>query len=132
MARGCVVCGGRGDVIIGKPGCSCSKYADSYYDRVVPAAGDREAKQGDSKPATSILDTQVAGEHYKYLKPQPIEVIEAWGIGFHLGAALKYIARAGKKPGNNAKQDIEKAIWFLRRYCEVSDGVGRTSSVEPA
>lgn len=26
-----------------------------------------------------------------------IKVIEAWGLGFHLGNVLKYIGRAGKK-----------------------------------
>ncbi|WP_249320145.1 DUF3310 domain-containing protein [Yeguia hominis] len=28
---------------------------------------------------------------------EAINVIEAWGLGFHLGNAVKYIARAGKK-----------------------------------
>jgi hypothetical protein len=37
-------------------------------------------------------------------------------LGFHLGSALKYIARAGRK--NDAIEDIKKAMEYLRRYVE--------------
>jgi hypothetical protein len=51
----------------------------------------------------------------------PIDVIEDWQLGFHLGNALKYISRAGHKDycGSlelSAISDIEKAIWYLLRY----------------
>lgn len=42
-----------------------------------------------------------------------IEVIENWGLGFHLGNALKYILRSPKKGA--PRQDLEKAIWYLER-----------------
>lgn len=51
--------------------------------------------------------------HYTSLRPEPIEVIESWGLGFHLGNAVKYIARAGKK--HNALEDLKKARWYLDR-----------------
>lgn len=44
---------------------------------------------------------------------EAIKVIEAWELNFHLGNAVKYIARAGKKGA--AKQDLEKAVWYLQR-----------------
>lgn len=44
---------------------------------------------------------------------EAIKVIEAWELNFHLGNAVKYIARAGKKGG--AKQDLQKAVWYLQR-----------------
>jgi hypothetical protein len=56
-----------------------------------------------------------AGEHYVDLDPMPIEVIEAWGLRYGLGAAVKYIARAGRKPGVSAVEDLRKAIWFIER-----------------
>lgn len=34
-------------------------------------------------------------------------------IGYCRGNALKYISRAGKKSGNSATQDFEKAIVYL-------------------
>ena len=44
---------------------------------------------------------------------EAIKVIEAWGLGFHLGSVLKYIARAGKK--DSEIQDLKKARWYLQR-----------------
>lgn len=52
--------------------------------------------------------------HYARLDPEPIDVIEAWGLPFHLANALKYIARAGHK--GEAAEDIRKAREYLRRY----------------
>ena len=50
---------------------------------------------------------------------EAINIIEALDLGFHLGNAIKYIVRAGKKGAES--QDIEKAIWYLNRYLEVLD-----------
>lgn len=44
-----------------------------------------------------------------------IKVIEAWGLDFHLGNSTKYIARAGKKTGESAIDDLQKAAWYLQR-----------------
>lgn len=45
---------------------------------------------------------------------EAIKVIEAWGLGFNLGNAVKYISRAGKK-ADPALQDLKKARWYLDR-----------------
>jgi hypothetical protein len=49
------------------------------------------------------------------LDPEPIDVIDAWGLGFALGNAVKYISRAGRKPGNDALTDLRKAAFYLAR-----------------
>jgi hypothetical protein len=46
---------------------------------------------------------------------EAIKVIEAWDLGFCLGNAVKYINRAGRKPGQPKKVDLEKARWYLDR-----------------
>jgi hypothetical protein len=51
--------------------------------------------------------------HYKGLVPEPIDVIERWGLNFNLGNALKYIARAEHK--GQKHEDLAKAIWYLKR-----------------
>lgn len=51
---------------------------------------------------------------------EAIKVIEAWELGFHLGSALKYICRAGKK--GDADEDICKAIWMLERWRAYRNG----------
>jgi hypothetical protein len=44
---------------------------------------------------------------------EAIKVIDAWGLGFCLGNAVKYIARAGKKGGAPIVEDLRKARWYL-------------------
>jgi len=56
--------------------------------------------------------------HYKNLSPEPIEVIENWGLDFHLAQVLKYISRAGKKDGESELKDLEKAKVYLDRKIE--------------
>ncbi len=42
-----------------------------------------------------------------------IKVIDAWGLDFDLGNAVKYIARAGKKDPKKLVEDLEKARFYL-------------------
>ena len=55
-------------------------------------------------------------QHYNKGKYEVIDVIEDWGLGFCLGNAIKYIARCEHK--GNRKQDLEKAIFYLKRELE--------------
>jgi hypothetical protein len=57
--------------------------------------------------------------HYNQGKFEVIEVIEDQGLGFHLGNAIKYILRAGKKDPAKTEEDLEKAIWYIRRFIEI-------------
>lgn len=50
------------------------------------------------------------GEENPY---EPIKVIEHYNLGFHLGNAIKYILRAGKK--GSYLEDLKKAKWYLER-----------------
>ena len=47
-----------------------------------------------------------------------IKVIEAWQLGFCLGNAVKYIARAGKKDQTREVEDLKKAAWYLQRLIQ--------------
>jgi hypothetical protein len=51
--------------------------------------------------------------HYTFSVIEPIDVIEAWGLGFHLGNVLKYVARADYK--GSSIEDLKKAAWYLNR-----------------
>ena len=57
--------------------------------------------------------------HYNTGNIETIDYIEAQQLNFHLGNAVKYISRAGKK--GDIATDIRKAIWYLERYLEVID-----------
>lgn len=47
-----------------------------------------------------------------------IDFIEAYGLNFHRGNAVKYIARAGKKNPDREAEDLQKAVWYLNREIE--------------
>ena len=53
---------------------------------------------------------------------EPIAVIEDWGLNYRLGNAVKYISRNGRKPGEDPREGLEKAIWYLRREIDALDG----------
>lgn len=55
-------------------------------------------------------------DHYRPGTYEAIKVIEAWKLGFHLGSAVKYIARIGRKA--NDVEDAKKAIWYLQRWID--------------
>lgn len=44
---------------------------------------------------------------------ETVKVIAAWGLGFLLGNAVKYISRAGKKDPMKLVEDLKKARWYL-------------------
>lgn len=60
--------------------------------------------------ATTPLDTQVGGSHYKDLKIQPVEYIHANGIGYFEGNVIKYVSRWKAK---NGIADLEKAKHYI-------------------
>jgi hypothetical protein len=44
-----------------------------------------------------------------------IKIIEALELSFSSGNALKYMLRSGKKFSDKTVEDLEKAIWYLKR-----------------
>lgn len=51
--------------------------------------------------------------HYAFGKVEPIDAIEDWNLGFHLGNVVKYVARADRKRA--PIEDLKKARWYLDR-----------------
>ena len=54
--------------------------------------------------------------HYTFGSIEVIDAIEGLSLPFHLGNALKYIARAGRKDPAKTEEDLRKAIWYINRY----------------
>jgi hypothetical protein len=78
-----------------------------------------------------ILKASHPVEHPAYYTQHPsgvecIEIVEH--MNFCLGGAIKYIWRAGLKT-DNAIEDLEKAVWLLRREIERLNRL-RTSRVK--
>lgn len=55
------------------------------------------------------------GEDDRY---EAIKIIEAKDLTFHTGNVVKYILRAGRKPGTTYVEDLKKAAWYLQREIE--------------
>lgn len=67
-----------------------------------------------------IADPVSAPPHYTFSKIEPIDAIEAWGLGFCLGNCVKYIARSGHK--GSELQDLLKSKWYLERTIKNLEG----------
>lgn len=82
----------------------CHEHFTMTAECVVPAAADR-----------------IDPPHYKDGFPrQPIECIDVVGrLPFCIGNAIKYVWRAGKKPGAAWREDLAKARWYLRRWLDM-------------
>lgn len=59
--------------------------------------------------------------HYTDGKIEVIEYIEDKKLGYHLGNAVKYISRAGKKDPAKTIEDLKKAMWYINRQIELLD-----------
>lgn len=63
-------------------------------------------------------------KHYTDGKIEVIDFIEDKKLGFCLGNAIKYIARAGKKDPTKEIEDLKKAKWYVeRRIKELEEAI---------
>ena len=60
--------------------------------------------------------------HYTDGGIETIDFIEAKGLNYNCGNAIKYISRAGKKATAERAVDIAKAIWYLERELSTLKG----------
>jgi hypothetical protein len=58
-------------------------------------------------------------KHYNVEGYEVIDIIDAFGLNFNMGNALKYLLRADRK--GNKEQDINKALWYLQREINKSN-----------
>lgn len=63
-----------------------------------------------------VKETVNHPNHYNVGGIEVIDFIESWNLGFSLGNAIKYIARAPYK--NNELEDLKKAKWYINREIE--------------
>lgn len=76
----------------------------------------RDQDVADEQKYESALNKQVAGDHYKKMKIQPVEFIHANNIPFIEGCIIKYAARWRDKGGI---KDLEKIVHFAQLLIEL-------------
>lgn len=61
-----------------------------------------------------------------------LDVIYAYGFGegMALGSAIKYILRAGKKPNEDAIDDLSKAVEYLQSHIKFLHDVRKSESAQ--
>lgn len=108
-----------------KEGCS----GKSCFDAIEMWLSSPCTNEPENPPADKHVDLQkVADEvtrdnvnhpdHYNHGKIEVIDFIEDQHLGFHLGNAVKYISRAGRKNPDKTVEDLRKAAWYLNRQIE--------------
>lgn len=69
------------------------------------------------EPGLDVSDSVAHPAHYNKGKIEVIEFIEDQRLWFHLGNAVKYIARSAHK--GKPVEDLRKAIWYIEREIEL-------------
>lgn len=54
-------------------------------------------------------------DHYTDGKIEVIDFIEDKQLNFNRGNVIKYVSRAGKKSPEKEIEDLEKALWYIKR-----------------
>lgn len=73
----------------------------------------------DTHPASSALDVQIGGSHYKNFAIQPVAFIEANKLPFLEGCVIKRLCR---HTVNGSSKDIRKSIHELTLLLELRYG----------
>jgi hypothetical protein len=89
-----------------------------YFDKWTPAPAPAPIP-------TAALDVQVAGDHYKSKKIQPVEYISANNLNFLEGCIVKRITRWRDKPAESRFQDLEKIKHEVDLLIEMETKHGR-------
>ena len=73
-----------------------------------------ESPTEENQPADSVNHPS----HYSSGSIEVIDFIEDKELGFHLGNAVKYISRAGRKNPDKTIEDLRKAVWYINRQIQ--------------
>ena len=80
------------------------------------------AKVQEELKGEQVNDAVNHPNHYTDGGIETIDFIEAKNLPYHLGNAVKYISRAGKKDPNKNIEDLQKAVWYINRYICLLEG----------
>jgi hypothetical protein len=84
-----------------------------YYQFVADIDVQKFVDSRNPKSDTPHPDMVNHPSHYNVKGFEVIDIIDAFGLNFNMGNALKYLLRADRK--GNKEQDIQKALWYLQR-----------------
>lgn len=86
--------------------------ARAYYDSLEGGFVDDLPYNVDARQ----FDPVTKPEHYAHSRIEVWDAIDAWGLNYFVGAAVKYLARYERK--ENPVQDLRKAIAYITKEIE--------------
>ena len=94
---------------------AAARRAKGELDPIVVHWPNSAVESNDASAKVSSVTSEAVNHpaHYNVGQIEVIDAIEDWKLCFHLGNAVKYIARADHK--GSYQKDLEKAIWYLNR-----------------
>ena len=69
-----------------------------------------------------MSDTVNNPSHYTDGNIEVIDFVMDKKLCYHLGNAVKYISRAGKKDPDKYIEDLQKAVWYLNHKIKMIGG----------
>lgn len=94
---------------------TAQSYLDTYFKNMQEISTTQSTSSPDTPPDTPPVNDPVNHPSHYTDHPSGIEAIEVTRhMGFNVGNAIKYLWRNGKKEGQPAIQDLEKAIWYIQ------------------
>lgn len=102
----------------------CLHCSYPYRDTTTVTVGDNNPPVQDTVTMFSGVPKNNPVDHPAHYTSHPsgVECIQVTEhMSFNLGNAVKYIWRAGLK-NDNAKEDLQKAIWYVKREIERLEG----------
>lgn len=73
----------------------------------------------------AVLDDPVNHPSHYTDGIEVIDYIESKHFPYHLGNAIKYLSRAGKKNPDETITDLKKAVWYIDRYIGLLEKEGK-------
>lgn len=95
-----------------------------------------ETQRGEGGFGSTGQESVTAGDavnhpaHYTAYDPEVITITEH--LGFCEGNVVKYLARAGRKPGAPTQEDLDKAHWYMCRTAYNKDGAFNRAALDAA
>lgn len=86
---------------------------DEYYTKTFETIGFYPSGIVPSSDGEDVVNHP---KHYTFGNYEVLDVIEDWGLPYHLGNVIKYIARCDKKSNDTLLEDLKKAKFYLDRY----------------
>ena len=84
----------------------------------------RTSKEAQEERMHAVINDPVNHPSHYTDGIETIDYIESKHFPYHIGNAVKYLSRAGKKNPDETITDLKKAVWYIHRYIDLLEKEG--------